>query len=148
MLPAAPSFQVLVPLGLGLLMYFLNFAVVESFVMSAWHNGALRTMKANYYVQQKDLRVIRPLVLLSRYSYSYHMHIPSPVSPCIRILLHLYPRIPLHRIHLSVCEPKSNVQRRLIGLWHLICLYAAVTLHAIPTRAKEESNVKLNVSGR
>ncbi len=31
-------------------------------MMGAFHNGALRTMKANYYVQQEDLRVIRPLV--------------------------------------------------------------------------------------
>ena len=39
-------------------------AVVESFVMSAWHNGSLRTMKANYWVQQDDIRVIRPMVSL------------------------------------------------------------------------------------
>jgi len=39
-------------------------AVVESFVMSAWHNGSLRTMKANYSVQQDDIRVIRPMVSL------------------------------------------------------------------------------------
>lgn len=32
--------------------------------MSAWHNGNLRTMKANYRVQQEDVRVIRPLVLV------------------------------------------------------------------------------------
>lgn len=32
--------------------------------MSAWHNGNLRTMKANYWVQQEDVRVIRPLVLV------------------------------------------------------------------------------------
>ena len=38
--------------------------VVESFVMSAWHNGSLRTMKANYWVQQDDIRVIRPMVSL------------------------------------------------------------------------------------
>ncbi|KAF4679064.1 hypothetical protein FOZ60_015578 [Perkinsus olseni] len=36
--------------------------LAESFVMSAFHNGTLRTMKANYFVQQGDLRVIRPLV--------------------------------------------------------------------------------------
>ena len=36
--------------------------LAESFVMSAFHNGALRTMKANYTIDQKDLRVIRPLV--------------------------------------------------------------------------------------
>eukprot|EP00929_Paragymnodinium_shiwhaense_P069063 TRINITY_DN34842_c0_g1_i1.p1 TRINITY_DN34842_c0_g1~~TRINITY_DN34842_c0_g1_i1.p1 ORF type:complete len:1196 (-),score=255.17 TRINITY_DN34842_c0_g1_i1:377-3964(-) len=34
----------------------------ESFLMSAWRNGALRTMKANYFVEQGDVRVARPLV--------------------------------------------------------------------------------------
>lgn len=34
----------------------------ESLLMSAFHNGALRTMKANYLVEAHDLRVCRPLV--------------------------------------------------------------------------------------
>jgi len=34
----------------------------ESFFMSAIHNGLLRTMKANYWVQQEDVRVCRPLI--------------------------------------------------------------------------------------
>jgi tRNA(Ile)-lysidine synthase TilS/MesJ len=37
--------------------------LAESFVMSAFHNGQLRTMKANYTIDNKDLRVIRPLVM-------------------------------------------------------------------------------------
>eukprot|EP00475_Leptophrys_vorax_P010480 TRINITY_DN1704_c0_g1_i1.p1 TRINITY_DN1704_c0_g1~~TRINITY_DN1704_c0_g1_i1.p1 ORF type:complete len:994 (-),score=265.41 TRINITY_DN1704_c0_g1_i1:53-3034(-) len=36
--------------------------LAESFLMSAFHNGCLRTMKANYHVEEGDLRVIRPLV--------------------------------------------------------------------------------------
>jgi tRNA(Ile)-lysidine synthase TilS/MesJ len=36
--------------------------LAESFVMSTFHNGALRTMKANYTIDAGDLRVIRPLV--------------------------------------------------------------------------------------
>ena len=36
--------------------------LAESFVMSAFHNGCLRTMKACYTVDKGDLRVIRPLV--------------------------------------------------------------------------------------
>jgi len=36
--------------------------LAESFLMSAFHNGMLRTMKANYVIDQGDLRVIRPLV--------------------------------------------------------------------------------------
>ncbi|XP_052796961.1 uncharacterized protein LOC128229235 [Mya arenaria] len=34
----------------------------ESFLMSIFHNGNLRTMKAHYTVEEGDLRVIRPLV--------------------------------------------------------------------------------------
>lgn len=34
----------------------------ESFFMSAIHNGLLRTMKANYWVRQEDVRVCRPLL--------------------------------------------------------------------------------------
>ena len=34
----------------------------ESFFMSIFHNGRLRTMKANYRVAEGDLRIIRPLV--------------------------------------------------------------------------------------
>lgn len=36
--------------------------LAESFVMSSFHNGYLRTMKANYTIDKGDLRVIRPLV--------------------------------------------------------------------------------------
>eukprot|EP00736_Rhodelphis_marinus_P002512 Rmarinus@m.27048 len=36
--------------------------LAESFLMSVFHNGRLRTMKANYDVPGKGLRLIRPLV--------------------------------------------------------------------------------------
>lgn len=36
--------------------------LAESFLMSAFNNGFLRTMKANYVIDEGDLRVIRPLV--------------------------------------------------------------------------------------
>ncbi len=36
--------------------------LAESFMMSAFHNGKLQTMKANYLINKEDLRVIRPLV--------------------------------------------------------------------------------------
>ncbi|XP_077518736.1 uncharacterized protein LOC144128846 [Amblyomma americanum] len=36
--------------------------LAESFLMSIFHNGRLRTMKANYTVREGDLRVTRPLV--------------------------------------------------------------------------------------
>ena len=36
--------------------------LAESFIMSVFHNGRLRTMKANYLIDKGDLRVIRPLI--------------------------------------------------------------------------------------
>ena len=36
--------------------------LAESFLMSAFHGGQLKTMKANYVTDDGDLRVIRPLV--------------------------------------------------------------------------------------
>ena len=36
--------------------------LAESFMMSLFHNGRLRTMKANYAVTEADLRIIRPFV--------------------------------------------------------------------------------------
>ena len=36
--------------------------LAESFLMSAFHNGRLQTMKAHYTIQSGDIRVIRPLV--------------------------------------------------------------------------------------
>lgn len=36
--------------------------LAESFMMSALHNGQIRTMKANYNIEAGDVRVIRPLI--------------------------------------------------------------------------------------
>jgi tRNA 2-thiocytidine biosynthesis protein TtcA len=54
----------------------------ESFVMSAFRNGILRTMKANYTVDKGDLRVIRPLVFLRENSTrAYAASIKLPIIP-------------------------------------------------------------------
>jgi tRNA(Ile)-lysidine synthase TilS/MesJ len=36
--------------------------LAESFMMSALHNGQIRTMKANYTIEAGDIRVIRPFI--------------------------------------------------------------------------------------
>ncbi|RZF37598.1 hypothetical protein LSTR_LSTR003163 [Laodelphax striatellus] len=36
--------------------------LAESFLMSTFHNGRLRSMKAHYLIREQDLRVIRPFV--------------------------------------------------------------------------------------
>ena len=38
--------------------------LAESFLMSVFHNGLLRTMKAHYRVNEGDLRLIRPFVFV------------------------------------------------------------------------------------
>ena len=38
--------------------------LAESFMMSAFHNGKIKTMKANYLNDRGDVRVIRPLVFV------------------------------------------------------------------------------------
>jgi len=54
----------------------------ESFLMSAFHGGQLRTMKANYTVKEGDLRVIRPLVYArERQCRSFAADAKLPVIP-------------------------------------------------------------------
>lgn len=58
----------------------------ESFLMSAFFNGLLRTMKANYYTEGGDLRVIRPLVYcresaLKDFAYSAGLPVISENCP-------------------------------------------------------------------
>ena len=42
--------------------------LAESFLMSALHNGQIRTMKANYTIEAGDVRVIRPLAYVREHA--------------------------------------------------------------------------------
>ena len=54
--------------------------LAESFLMSAFHGGQLRTMKAHYTIDAGDLRVIRPLVYArERQSADYARSAALPV---------------------------------------------------------------------
>lgn len=54
--------------------------LAESFLMSAFHNGELRTMKAHYRVQADGLRVIRPFVYVrERQTRAFAEHAALPV---------------------------------------------------------------------
>lgn len=60
--------------------------LAESFVMSTFHNGQVRTMKANYAIDSGDLTVIRPLVYvrekdLRDFSMSSHLPIINENCP-------------------------------------------------------------------
>ncbi len=59
--------------------------LAESFFMSTMHNGAVRTMKANYVINEGDIEVIRPLVYareaLTR-DFSVQNHLPIINENC------------------------------------------------------------------
>jgi selenocysteine lyase/cysteine desulfurase/tRNA(Ile)-lysidine synthase TilS/MesJ len=59
--------------------------LAESFFMSTMHNGAIRTMKANYQINEGDIEVIRPLVYtreeLTR-DFSVQNHLPIINENC------------------------------------------------------------------
>lgn len=59
--------------------------LAESFLMSLFHNGNLRTIKANYTVREGDLRVIRPLVYVREKAtreFADNAHLPVIPENC------------------------------------------------------------------
>jgi tRNA 2-thiocytidine biosynthesis protein TtcA len=56
--------------------------LAESFLMSAFHGGQLRTMKANYLNKDGDVRIIRPLVYVrERQTRDFAREAELPVVP-------------------------------------------------------------------
>ena len=56
--------------------------LAESFLMSAFHGGQLRTMKANYTNQDGDVRIIRPMVYVrERQTADFAQSAEFPVIP-------------------------------------------------------------------
>ena len=59
--------------------------LAESFMMSAFHNGKIKTMKANYLNDKGDIRVIRPLVFVRENqlrSFSCNVNLPIINDNC------------------------------------------------------------------
>ncbi|XP_072386155.1 uncharacterized protein [Diabrotica undecimpunctata] len=55
----------------------------ESFLLSVFHTGKLRTMRAHYYIREHELRVIRPFVYVREKAvrqYSTNENLPVPTS--------------------------------------------------------------------
>ena len=56
--------------------------LAESFLMSAFHGGQLKTMKAHYTNKDGDIRIIRPLVYVrERQTADYAKQAQLPVVP-------------------------------------------------------------------
>lgn len=59
--------------------------LAESFMMSALHNGQVRTMKANYSIEAGDVNVIRPFVYVREVelrNFSVNAHLPIINENC------------------------------------------------------------------
>ena len=59
--------------------------LAESFMMSAFHNGKIKTMKANYLNDRGDVRVIRPLVFVRENQlreFSIQSKLPIIIDNC------------------------------------------------------------------
>ena len=59
--------------------------LAESFLMSAFHGGQLKTMKANYTIKDGDLRVIRPLIYVREQQtreYAQAENLPIIIENC------------------------------------------------------------------
>ena len=56
--------------------------LAESFLMSAFHGGQLRTMKANYTNQDGDIRIIRPMIYVREsQTTDFSKEVTLPVIP-------------------------------------------------------------------
>jgi tRNA 2-thiocytidine biosynthesis protein TtcA len=59
--------------------------LAESFLMSAFHGGQLRTMKANYTNQDGDIRIIRPMIYVREYQtadFAKEIELPVIADSC------------------------------------------------------------------
>jgi len=83
--------------------------LAESFMMSAFHGGQLRTMKANYITDDGDLRVIRPLVYArERQTRDFSISAELPVIPDSCPACFAMPTQRQHFKELLAIEEQSN----------------------------------------
>jgi tRNA(Ile)-lysidine synthase TilS/MesJ len=83
--------------------------LAESFLMSAFHGGQLRTMKAHYVIDEGDLRVIRPLIYARERqtaAYATECNLPVVADSCPSCF-----QMPTQRVHMKellASEEKKN----------------------------------------
>lgn len=86
--------------------------LAESFLMSAFHAGQLRTMKAHYLIDAGDLRVIRPLVYVrERQTRAYAQALGLPVigDNCPACF-----RMPTQRMHMKQLLSSEEASNKLL----------------------------------
>ena len=83
--------------------------LAESFLMSAFHGGQLRTMKAHYKNDNGELRIIRPLVYArERQTAAFAIEAKLPVIPDSCPACFDKPTQRQHMKKLLACEEESN----------------------------------------
>ena len=86
--------------------------LAESFLMSAFHGGRLKTMKAHYLNDDGDLRIIRPLVYVrERLTRDFSQNNALPVIPdsCPACF-----SMPTQRQHMKVLLENEEAQNSLL----------------------------------
>jgi tRNA 2-thiocytidine biosynthesis protein TtcA len=86
--------------------------LAESFLMSVFHAGQLRTMKAHYRIDAGDLRVIRPLVYVRErqtHAYARAMRLPIIGDNCPACF-----RMPTERMHMKRLLAGEETGNRLL----------------------------------
>jgi tRNA 2-thiocytidine biosynthesis protein TtcA len=86
--------------------------LAESFLMSAFHAGQLRTMKAHYRIDAGDLRVIRPLVYIRERqtrAFAHAMELPIVGDNCPACF-----RRPTQRMHMKQLLSGEEASNKLL----------------------------------
>jgi len=86
--------------------------LAESFLLSAFHGGKLRTMKAHYVNDDGDLRIIRPLVYVRERQtrdFSQHNALPVIADSCPACFA-----MPTQREHMKALLAGEEAQNRLL----------------------------------
>ena len=84
--------------------------LAESFLMSAFHGGQLRTMKAHYTIDEGDLRVIRPLIYVRERqtaSYAKECNLPLVADSCPACF-----QMPTQRQHMKLLLAEEEKRNR------------------------------------
>jgi tRNA 2-thiocytidine biosynthesis protein TtcA len=82
--------------------------LAESFLMSAFHEGRLQTMKAHYVVDAGDLRVIRPLVYVRERQladFAWEAGLPVVPDSCPACF-----RMPTQRAHMKALLAREEAE--------------------------------------
>ena len=86
--------------------------LAESFLMSAFHGGKLKTMKAHYVNDDGDLRIIRPLVYVRErqtHDFAYHNNLPVIADSCPACF-----SMPTQRQHMKTLLAAEETQNKLL----------------------------------